>query len=644
LTAPTMATRLPAMRCAILCRKSNPQEATGDEKSVAVQERECRALIERNGWELADGHLYVEDVVSGVLMTPEGRPELFRLLAACESKGRRPFDVVVVSHEDRFGRDMYRTGIIVKQIIEAGVKVFSVASGERKLDTATDDLLMAISGFGAQLERESTSRRVRAKAFDNARRGHATGLRAFGYDSVDVNGHKELQVNAAEAEIVRWIFDLCQQGYGIRRIAHRLNEQHGGLHRWSHTGVRDILKNEIYIGQVVYGRTRNEVRKGVKRKVAVPEAEWVRIERPELRIVPQPLWDAAQARKAATFAAYPQTAEGHLSGPPSRSALASKYLLAGMLRCGVCGGKLISLRRGKRPGGKRHLYYACWTSRGRGATVCTNRRVVPMGRLHDMVVTMFQQDILTPARLERVIRDLARGHEQGPARAAEVRRALEADLHRVEGRIANLTEAVAAGGEVKSLIAAIRTAEREQQNIRDRLEHAEGLQKAGAAWDESAYRERVLALLDDWQGALKAAPQIARQILRKLLVTDITVTPGENAAGRWFKYEAQGTFRRIWSGTMGPGGMESRWVKEMPYLAAYPFGSTTLASKDMIPADLVEAELTELVRAQERKTDLSLGSGSVLSVTGAPGPRSSRRPPGSRAGWRGTESRSRSRP
>jgi hypothetical protein len=43
------------MRCAILCRKSNPQEATGDEKSVALQERECRALIERNGWELADG-------------------------------------------------------------------------------------------------------------------------------------------------------------------------------------------------------------------------------------------------------------------------------------------------------------------------------------------------------------------------------------------------------------------------------------------------------------------------------------------------------------------------------------------------------------------------------------------------------------
>jgi site-specific DNA recombinase len=601
LTAPVPASRLPAMRCAILARKSNQQEATGDEKSVVMQERECRALIERNGWTLADGHLYVEDEVSGALMTPEGRPELFRLLAACEAKSR-PFDVVVVTHEDRIGRDTFRSSMVIMRIIESGVRLISVASGERRLDNPTDELLLAISGFTGSVERHSVSRRVRAKAFDNARRGHATGRPAFGYESVEVNGHKALQVNAAEGEIVRGIFDLCQQGYGIRRIAQRLNEQQSGLHKWSATGVRDILKNEIYIGQVVFGRTRNEVRKGAKRRVAVPEAEWVRVERPELRIVPQPLWEAAQARKAATFAAYPQTADGHLSGPPSRSALASKYLLAGMLRCGVCGGKMVSLGRRNRPGRKLHLYYACWTSRGRGATVCTNRRVVPMERLHDMVITVFQQDILTPARLEQVLRDLAQGHEHGSARAAAVRRTLEADLRRVEGRIVNLTEAVAAGGEVKSLIAAIKTAEREQQDIRGRLQHADSLQKATAAWDLSAYQEKVMALLEDWQGALEAAPQIARQILRNLLISDIVVTPRQDAySGRWFEFRAEGTFRRIVYGVIGFGEVES--------------GRVTFRGAHIVPADPVEVELAELIRQQS--ADLSLGSGSVLSPSGA---------------------------
>jgi len=592
------------LRAAILCRKTNQQEATGDEKSVALQERECRALIERNGWELADGHLYVEDEVSGALMTPEGRPELFRLLAACEAK-QRPFDVVVVTHEDRIGRDTFRSSMVIMRIIESGVRLVSVASGERRLDNPTDELLLAISGFTGSIERHSVSRRVRAKAFDSVRRGHAMGSRAFGYDSVDVAGHKELRVNAGQAEVVRWMFDLCQQGYGIRRIAHRLNEQHGGPQRWGATGVRDILKNEIYIGQVVYGRTRNEMRKGIKRKVAVPEAEWVRIERPEFRIVPQPLWDAAQARKAATFATYRQTPDGRLSGKPERSALASQYLLAGMLRCGVCGGKLISLKQRGRKTGQFYLYYVCWRSQSRGATVCPSRRMVPMERLHDMVVTIFQEDILIPPRLEQVIRDLARGHEHGPARAAEVRRALEANLRRVEGRIANLTEAVAAGGEVKSLIAAIKTAEREQQDIRGRLEHADGLQKAAAAWDVSAYREKVMALLEDWQGALKAAPQIARQILRKLLVSDIVVTPKQDAyGGRWYEFRAEGTFRRIVYGVIGFGEVES--------------GRATVRRAHIVPADPVEAELAELVRAQEQRADLQMGSSSVLAPSGVP--------------------------
>ena len=162
------------MRCAILARKSNQQEATGDEKSVVMQERECRALIERNGWELADGHLYVEDVVSGALMTPEGRPELFRLLAACEAK-QRPFDVVVVTHEDRIGRDTFRSSMVIMRIIESGVRLISVASGERRLDNPTDELLLAISGFTGSVERHSVSRRVRAKA--SARRSHQLSSR-----------------------------------------------------------------------------------------------------------------------------------------------------------------------------------------------------------------------------------------------------------------------------------------------------------------------------------------------------------------------------------------------------------------------------------------------------------------------------------
>ncbi len=581
------------VRAATYARKStDDSDKTHDARSTTHQRAQCLALIEKNGWTLAEGHEYTDEATSGAVFN---RPGLLRLMDAVKSKGR-PFDVLVMYAEDRLGRDVIETGYLAKQIIDSGVRIFFADGTERKLGSATDALLMSISNYGAAFERERASIRVRDKLFSKARSGHATGSRAFGYDSVKVDGHSELRVNPAQAETVRWIFDLCQEGFGIRRIAHRLNEQPGvRQRRWGATGVRDLLSNEIYVGQVIYGRTRNEVRQGVKRKVAVPEAEWVRVERPELRIVPQPLWDAAHARLAATFATYKQQPDGRVSGRPERSALASQYLLAGMLRCGVCGGKLISLKQRGRQAGKFYLYYVCWRSQSRGATVCSNRRMVPMERLHGMVTWALQKDVLTPARIEQVIRDLARSDERAPERAAEARRALEVSLKRVETRLANLTAAVAEGGEIATLVKAIKAAEHEHQNITDRLKYADGLQKAAEAWDVSAYREKVEALVEDWQEALEAAPQIARQILRRLLVTDITVTPFQDAAGgRGFTFEAQGSLILSLAGFLGVDGAESELF--------------TFRRMRVPPFDQVDAELAALVRAQWQNGDLSLGS------------------------------------
>src|SRR5260370_21588564 len=111
-----------------------------------------------------------------------------------------------------------------------------------------------------------------------------------------------------------------------------------------------------------------------------------------------------------------------------------------------------------------------------------------------------------------------------------------------------------------------------------------------------------MVLVEDWQGDHEAAPQTARQILRKLLASDIVVTPRQDAyGGRWFEFRAEGTFRRIVYGVIGFGEVES--------------GRATGRFRSGFPADPVEAELVALVRAQEPNAGPSLVSGSVLSVT-----------------------------
>jgi hypothetical protein len=215
-----------------------------------------------------------------------------------------------------------------------------------------------------------------------------------------------------------------------------------------------------------------------------------------------------------------------------------------------------------------------------------------MDDLHDMLVTAFQRDILTPARIEQVARDLAAGDR--PELLAEQRLVLEAELRRVEARLANLAAAIAEGGEVVALLKAIKAVEREEQALQARLGAAVGLQKASALWDTAAYRKKVTALLEDWQGALESAPQIARQILRKLLTSDIVVTPGQDASGAWFDYEAQGTFRRIWSGTIGLGDTKSELVTQRPTLAFDQMTGRVYG----VAVDAVEPELARLVKAQ----------------------------------------------
>jgi hypothetical protein len=62
-----------------------------------------------------------------------------------------------------------------------------------------------------------------------------------------------------------------------------------------------------------------------------PPEEWVCTDAPELRIIPQALWEAVQARRVARRL----TVRGHQQGKRP------KYLLSGLLVCGECGSHYI---------------------------------------------------------------------------------------------------------------------------------------------------------------------------------------------------------------------------------------------------------------------------------------------------------------
>ena len=219
------------MIAAIYARKSpNPDAATiaDDAKSVTRQVERSRQYAARKGWTVAEAHIYQDDQISGAEF--ERRPDFLRLMNAL--KPRAPFQVLIMSEGSRLGREQIETAYALKQLITAGVRVFSyLEDRERTLDSPTEKLLLSVAAFADEMERDKARQRTSDAMLRKARAGHVTGGRVFGYDNVDVHDDQgrrarvERRVNDAEAAIVRRIFERCAAGAGLRTIAHELNAE-----------------------------------------------------------------------------------------------------------------------------------------------------------------------------------------------------------------------------------------------------------------------------------------------------------------------------------------------------------------------------------------------------------------------------------
>ncbi len=68
-----------------------------------------------------------------------------------------------MSEESRLGREAIQVGYAFKQIVDAGVLVFFyLTNQERTLDSATDKMLLALTNFASEFEREKASQRTHA--------------------------------------------------------------------------------------------------------------------------------------------------------------------------------------------------------------------------------------------------------------------------------------------------------------------------------------------------------------------------------------------------------------------------------------------------------------------------------------------------
>jgi DNA invertase Pin-like site-specific DNA recombinase len=237
-------------RTAIYCRISDDRH--DDELGVKRQEKLCRALTRRLGWDVVEPPYTDNDISAS---SGRRRPNWERLVADIKA-GR--VDGLVAVHPDRFTRSDLRNLEDLIDLLDAhDVAVETVKAGRYDLKTASGRMNARIVGSVARGESERMSERIRDKMSELAQAGKYHGGPApYGYryergsDGRPLRG-APLQVVQGEAAVIVEVAERIIDGWSLRRICGDLNDRgiptrKGGP--WTAAVVRAVITRPTVIG------------------------------------------------------------------------------------------------------------------------------------------------------------------------------------------------------------------------------------------------------------------------------------------------------------------------------------------------------------------------------------------------------------
>jgi site-specific DNA recombinase len=204
-----------------------------------------------------------------------------------------------------------------------------------------------------------------------------------------------------------------------------------------------ILNNELYVGRLCWNRLTylKDPESGRRRSRPRAEGEQVVIEVPELRIIDQPLWDAAKARQEALDQRGSRR-DDDAGAAPFWSKQRPRYLFSGLMRCGICGGGLSKISQ---------QHFGCSTARNKGPTACTNLRAIRRDELEDTVLGALRERLMDPALFKTFADAFTAEWNQLQGNTAGEQSARTAELQRVRQQIDRLVDAIADGTPVAAV-------------------------------------------------------------------------------------------------------------------------------------------------------------------------------------------------
>lgn len=231
--------RSPFLRVCAYARVSSGKDAMLN--SLSAQVSYYSSYVQKhNGWEYVG--VYIDEALTG---TKDNRAEFQRMILDCK-QGK--IDMIITKSISRFARNTVTLLETVRELKSIGVDVYFEEQNIHSM-SGDGELLLTILASYAQEESLSVSQnckwRIR-KGFEN---GELTNLRfMYGYEI----SKGKIEINEAEAEIIRYVFSAFIDGDTLGNIANKLkgkNRKRNG--QWTHQRIHEMLSNEKYTGNAL---------------------------------------------------------------------------------------------------------------------------------------------------------------------------------------------------------------------------------------------------------------------------------------------------------------------------------------------------------------------------------------------------------
>lgn len=332
--------------------------------------------------------VYIDNGVSGQTFE---RPSFQRLLADVEA-GK--INCVAVKDLSRLGRSAIDSGYYVEKYFPLhGVRFLAINDQYDSEDenNGTGQIALPLKNLMNEAFALDISRKVRAQQHQAMRAGEFIGSRPpYGYRKDPANCHR-LLVNTDTAPVVRQIFRWAADGVALNAIVKKLNEASVptpshylasiglisnnkimGSGKWQTRTVGKILADEVYVGDMVQGKTRS-----VKRKqVPTDPADWIVIRDTHEPLVSRELFQKAQNVRAQAAQKYAKTEK--LSFSPN--------IFKGRIFCGHCGKSLHRQRSHD-----RYFFRCISNDRIRKGSCPGDIRVLPEDELISVILDIIQK-------------------------------------------------------------------------------------------------------------------------------------------------------------------------------------------------------------------------------------------------------------